>query len=482
MVLLRKRLLDPNKRDWTLYASGADLDTVLAIWVFLNHVRLGEENPHLHAQLMPLLRLEGAIDALGLEFEDFCGLPTDLLASTRHRMNQLRDRELELKRTGRWNRCDLLSYVADQLRAIDRMVYRESDLAESLDIEELARTEIADGAVAVVVRARDGIYEVERALRRFHGDRLGLIALQTTASSYSLRQVNPSLPASLDDLYMRLNLIDPASDGNRSSNRWGGSADIGGSPRSTGTRLSARQIAAGCRHVHGRPRVVQLIARAALAMITSAAFMLAALPHLVPGLAPASWLPGDPAQAFGAAFFALAGLSLIGIGRRAPGLYGLRLPSGLDWLLLLPLALIGAVAGGVWMPVGTVWGFASPADALLLAIVFAVPAAAELLFRGIVHGGLASVSTIQRSGGPWFLSWPVVLTSGLYAICSILPALLTASAPQNMLGAAGYPTVLLGALGFGIASGMARERAESLLPPIVLHWLGVAAVLVIRAG
>jgi hypothetical protein len=69
MVLLRKGL-DLRRRDWTVHANDADLDTVLAIWVLLNHIRLADERTLARARIMPLLRLEGAIDALGLEMQD----------------------------------------------------------------------------------------------------------------------------------------------------------------------------------------------------------------------------------------------------------------------------------------------------------------------------------------------------------------------------------------------------------------------------
>ena len=36
---------------------------------------------------------------------------------------------------------------------------------------------------------------------------------------------------------------------------------------------------------------------------------------------------------------------------------------------------------------------------------------------------------------------------------------------------------ILGALLFGIAAGMARERSESLVASVLLHWICVAGVL-----
>src|SRR6059036_2949344 len=66
MVVIRKGM-DLQRRDWTIYANDPDLDTVLAIWVLLNHVRLNELNGKTRVRIMPLLRLQGLIDAQGLE-------------------------------------------------------------------------------------------------------------------------------------------------------------------------------------------------------------------------------------------------------------------------------------------------------------------------------------------------------------------------------------------------------------------------------
>ncbi|MDH3445697.1 MAG: CPBP family glutamic-type intramembrane protease, partial [Deltaproteobacteria bacterium] len=97
-----------------------------------------------------------------------------------------------------------------------------------------------------------------------------------------------------------------------------------------------------------------------------------------------------------------------------------------------------------------------------LAVMVTFPIAAEGLFRGIVHGRLAQHFRTQQSGGPWFLSWPVIFSSMFYALWSSLPFLPFYSPGIGLTFAA--------ALVFGISSGMARERSESLLPCIILHW------------
>src|SRR5437870_12139875 len=350
MVMIRKGL-DLRKRDWTVYANDPDLDTVLAIWLLLNHIRLNEINGRTRARVMPLLRLQGVIDAQGLELKDLCGLPPELLAETQAWIDELRARELALKRRGRWQSSDLLRHTADRLRAIDRLVYPAKHFDDVAEIDELVRAEIAGGSVAIVCRSTAGIYEVERQLRRLHGRRLGVIALQRDAATYSLRQVDPYLPASLEKVYAHLNLIDPVAGGHRSGNRWGGSADIGGSPRGSGTGVSPEQIARVCEQAFSAPTFLRRLGRIGSAALRSTSVMTAALAlafilrllddriGLESGIAPslASQFP-MLLLGFGGAFF-------LPRGRRLPGIYGLRRVPGFRRRLFLLLARFGALPG-----------------------------------------------------------------------------------------------------------------------------------------
>jgi membrane protease YdiL (CAAX protease family) len=55
------------------------------------------------------------------------------------------------------------------------------------------------------------------------------------------------------------------------------------------------------------------------------------------------------------------------------------------------------------------------------------------------------------------------------------------SLTQTLLGTSNASGPLLGALILGVAAGIIRERSESIVPPILLHWLCVAAVLLAHA-
>ena len=182
-------------------------------------------------------------------------------------------------------------------------------------------------------------------------------------------------------------------------------------------------------------------------------------------------------EAINAKLFALAGAVLFLVGRAAPGIYGLRSPSGLDWWGCLPLAAAGAAAGGIWIPAA---GSVAPAfsDPMAWAALLVAPAAAEILFRGLVHGSLASSFGIQLSGGGWSISLPALVSSALYALCTGLALLAPLVATRALLASPSLLLPLGGAFAFGLACAMARERSESVLAPIAFHWLCAAGVLV----
>jgi hypothetical protein len=469
MIVVRKGL-DLQKRDWTIWANEPDLDTVLAIWTLLNHMRLNDPDPEIRRRFMPLVRLEGAIDAHGLEMQELCGFPPEIQASVFRDLERLRSREVELKKEGKWQEIDFLEYTADVLRAVDAMIYSSRHFEGVVEVEELARAVIGENQLAIVCRSDMGIYELEPHLRRLHGKRLGVIILQKDPHTYTLRQVDPFLPATLDRAYEQLNLIDPSAGGRRSANRWGGSGEIGGSPRSTGTDLTPQQIAQAFAKAYLRPTAGRRFGAVALAALLTIGVMGGAIVvTYVLG-----WLqePSGPiessfqnrADIFLGVLAAICGVLLIVAFRKGPRFFGISRPTGFDWLLLLPGALVGGMAGGAWSLVGPLWWlrpFARP-PWIEFAMAMGAPVAAEILFRGVVHGMLAQVFQTQRTGSRWFVSWPVLISSMLYGLWTLFPLL-----PFFGQGAA---LTFGGALLFGISSGMARERSESLLPCIILHW------------
>jgi len=480
LVLLRKGL-DLRRREWTLYLNDADLDGVLAVWLLLNHLRLDEAGGIARARVLPLLRLEGAIDAHGLEFADLCGFPPDLQQHARAQMDQLRAEEVALRAAGEWGSVELLPYLARQLRVLDAIAYSPSQLRDVGAIEELARSEIGQGKIAVVCRSELGIYAVEHQLRRFHGARLGVIALQQGARQVTLRQLDFALPATLEKVYTQLNWVDPAAGGHRSRNRWGGSDEIGGSPRATGTRLDARQIAEVCRIAYRIPGRASRIARSAGACALALALAVAAgrAPELL-----ALAAPGLPAAlGFPLALFALAALAFALSARRAPHFHGMRLPCASRALALAPLGVALGALGGCWLPASPA-GPAAAGVAQSLALVLCC----ELIFRGWLRSALVSCLPHAPASRAWsvplcvgatFAAATLALQRGIGldtaapGLAELAPML---AAPALSLPASSLALTALLAFGFGALLDLLRDRCESLAVPLAVH--AAAALLI----
>jgi membrane protease YdiL (CAAX protease family) len=400
--------------------------------------------------------------------QEFVAFPPKLYLETSAELERLRAREVDLKREGRWHDVDYLSYTLEVLREIDKLVYSSFDFETTVEVEELARATIADHWLVIACRSEDGIYEVEQLLRRLHGERLGVIVLQKGDSNYTLRRANHFLPVNLKAIYDRLNVRDPAVTRSRARNRWGGSEEIGGSPRATGTELTAEQIVEICSTAYQKPARLQAVTTILEALGATTAIPIAAVSVIAlngymrrPFPSLADVFVGRP-TAFAAILACLSLLLLLPRWRRS-GDYGVRAHEGLDWLYLFLGAAALSLAGGAWFTgalspdrmILTLPAFDRAFPPLLLAI------ASELLFRGTVHGVLARAYETQKIGRHWYLSWPVVISSVAYAFWALVPF----HAPTALVGMRTGAAALL----FGICCGMARERSGSLLAPILMH-------------
>lgn len=477
MVLVRKGL-DLRKRDWLVLANDSDLDTIFAVWVLLNHLRLNEDS-EVRAKIMPLLRLEGAIDAHGPESQYLSALPPELLRSTAAIRKQLQQQEFVLKSYGRWLEFDLLEYIADRLRAIDEVIYEPENFAGLHEVDELARAEIANGSVAVACRSDAGMDEVERQLQRTYGERLGILIFQNAASTYKLRQVDRSLPASLEQAYERLNLVDPAVKGG-SENRWDGSTVIGVSPRKTGTSLTPAQIIAAVREAFWAPTFFDVVAALPRALFLAVAALSPALALIFAGnlLRDRGYITGETVLSSALVLTVTAGILFFSKARLVPGLYGWRIPAGFAWASAIPAALIGGALGGVWAPGSLAYRLgANTLYQITGATALLFPLAAELLFRGVILGHLAARLPIQKSAGPWWNSWPTLISTALYTGASLL---LFVTISRGHVLFSQWVLIVAGAAIFGIASGIARERSDSILASVLLHWVCSAALLLFK--
>jgi hypothetical protein len=291
------------------------------------------------------------------------------------------------------------------------------------------------------------------------------------------------MPISLDDIYERLNFVDPAVKCRTQTNKWGGADDIGGSPRETGTQLTPAEIVQSCKDAAKRLSKGQQAYRfgvtaALVGFVTLIAHTVALFWNL------GQWLGKDdlspllayPQTGFIATLLALTIITLLFIAHCKPWQYGLIAPSGRKWWFLLPIAIIAAATGGVWAPAGILK--AAPWHHAVLLYGLGMPVVSELLFRSLTHGLLTQNARIQRSDTHWFLSWPNLGSTIMYAALMICLTVGTAtgslSAPPWLVA-----RTLAAAVLFSIAMGMARERSNSLYPALLFHVLGASSTVLL---
>ena len=469
LVMLLKGL-DLREDTWRLVANQPDLDTVLAIWVLLNHTHLTEEESEVRQALIPLLRVEGLIDGQGLEFVDFCGLASNRLAEAMNQLKQLQAEERRLRENLTDEPDAELLFLHGMLKQIDRMVYHSSDFEDFQPFEELAHIDLGEQKVAVACRSEAGIYELEQQLKRIYGTRLSLIALEKVPGTFTVRATSLLVSGRMPAVYERLNGRDPKVSGRKPENCWGGSAEIGGSPRETGSGLSPREVLETAREAFARPGLFFYVQQAFWAALTAIAIM--ATGWFAQRYWPLTGLqPTTGGFLITALLLTTLGFCLLLNKTWNPQRFGLALPAGWDWLLLFPIALLAAWFGGVWSQYE-----ANESTWPIVCCVFLVPALMELLFRGLAMGMLAPGCLMQRAGGRWFLSWPVLGSALLYTLfCGMPDGVLLGAEGLHPLALTMLPRLGAG-FAFGLAVGMIRERSESVWSAVVVH---IAAVLVV---
>jgi membrane protease YdiL (CAAX protease family) len=470
--------LDLAEGDWSIYANEPDLDTVLALWILLNHARVPALRPAARDVLLPMVRLEGAIDSNGNELAQVCGLTGSAMDEARSRLDILLARERAARDSGDWQGLDLAGYTAEMLAAIDRLIYSADDFRDYGSVEEIyGHTEIGERCVAVVCRDASGIYAVEKLLKERWGSQLGVIALEKEPGHYTLRR-----PAALSDIdlnvaYDRLNLLDRNVDGRPASKRWGGSDNIGGSPRPDGSALSPLELLHVLGRAYRRPTPWQRFSRTARvgAMMAGLA-VFAALAGFGADALPAlgARFGEETARiATSGLFFLVASLLLSSANSRGRlWLHGWRRPAGVDWLPAAGLGLLAALPLQGWFPAPT----ALEAGPLALAAgVIALSAVAlESCFRGLCHGMLQLDSRLQHLGGPWRVSRAAGVSALLYAaLAAAVHAPIVGLDPAPLVPEVPFLAVLAAsAFVGGLALAAVRERSRSLWPGVAAQLLG----------
>jgi hypothetical protein len=477
LVMILKGM-DLRGREWNVFANEPDLDTILAIWLILNHLRIRNKDSGRLQYLYSLVRLEGVIDSHGLEMTEFSGMPAGLQKKIMEVIDFLRTEEIDLKKNANWEKKDNLEYTASLLQKIDKIIYRPEDLIDFKELKELARAELTRDRIAIVIEADLGIYELESTLQRVYGERLGLVILKRGEGLYTLRRLDSFMRGDLNDVYRILNHIDPGIRCRKKSNQWGGSGEIGGSPRGYSTKLTPIEIAQACRDAFQNPSATIyalhfFYAMAVVCAITAVSFLgnlfLSSSPWL--GDTAAAGLVSKTYISFFVAVILITVPGLILMSRRRLWQFGLRAPIGKDWWILLPFVVLSAMGNGIYFP-NSAFHLLNVNETILYAFI-TIPLASELLFRGLAYGILAEGTPYKGCNSRWLLSYPTVGSALLYAIfvtCLIfLPDIF-----NGTFRAESIPETAFAAFAFGLANGLVRERSHSIFPAVVFHVLAAA--------
>lgn len=243
-VVLLLQGIPLTEGNWTIYVNNPDLDAVLATWLLLNHGELLRDGMSLLRSVMPLVRVEGVIDAHGLEMGILTALSDADYEDAKGKLEHLLEQETLLKAKGDWLTTDVVEYTAGLLEKIDQLVFPSARLDSMLAVHESRRVALTTGKLAVMCRSRASIYAVEAQLRRRYPRRLGVIVLDRGGGQFTLRQADPFMQGNLRQAYEALNRreMDSRKGDLGDDQGWGGSDAVGGSPRPSGTTLSAEEV------------------------------------------------------------------------------------------------------------------------------------------------------------------------------------------------------------------------------------------------
>lgn len=223
----------------TILGNDPDADTVFGAWALLNADLLAHDE-RVFRRMQPLMIVEGNIDSYGFGFEELTGLPAEVIAESRQRINWLIREEHELKRRQRWDTVDFADYTEGALRKLDTYaLYRDAlDAPVEADIHE--RTALANGQSLHFVQApHSGIYEVEYTVLNHKGEKdCACIVFHDGKAKWTVKLSGFVNDMDLVPVTDALNAAEHAAktaanvtDAGMLNARWGGGGTIIGAPR-----------------------------------------------------------------------------------------------------------------------------------------------------------------------------------------------------------------------------------------------------------
>jgi len=238
-----------DEGNWTLLINDLDADSVLAAWALINHAELLKRDRALAASLAPLFLLEGIVDSIGKDL----GMLAVPINEERERLHGILSAIQDSAKRAQAKPSSLA--LVELFSRIDELLLPEKDREALSDFRETARIKLKGGEFALFCESGLGIIEAETLVRERLNNRVGILLLSPKVGTWTIKLLDPYLGHDLKPLYKKLNKLDPLfNSGSSQENAWGGSGNIGGSPRATGTGLSREAILECLRSVYGQRR------------------------------------------------------------------------------------------------------------------------------------------------------------------------------------------------------------------------------------
>lgn len=223
---------------YQIIGNDPDLDTILASWILLNIDEI--KTSEVFSKILPLILVEGNIDSYGFNYEEMTGLSKDVILREKNRIDWLRENEVELKQSGEWNTINFVEYTLSVFEKLDKFVFHNSDKSCIKPKTYEYFPFYNEKNILFVEDERLGIYDVEEICIR---DKMNVecIILSNSNGKYSIKLSTLISSFSLKNVWLRLSnaeMLEKIKQGITSETNpqiyfttWGGSLNIGGSPR-----------------------------------------------------------------------------------------------------------------------------------------------------------------------------------------------------------------------------------------------------------
>lgn len=223
---------------YNIIGNDPDLDTILAGWILLNIDEI--KKSEVYKKLLPLILIAGNIDSYGFGFEEITGLLPETILQEKNRIDWLREDEVRIKSSGKWNNIDYTEYTLSVFNKLDKFIFHNSN-SNSIEIKNEEYYPLINGKNLLFIEdSRLGIYDAEESFIK-DDNSIECIILSDGNGKYSIKLSKVISKYLLDTVWTVLSNAEmlekskkrftPGYQTQIYFTNWGGSSNIGGSPR-----------------------------------------------------------------------------------------------------------------------------------------------------------------------------------------------------------------------------------------------------------